>query len=79
MRGCMYVHSRTTIVFIHLVPKARVSMENNNKPIPCGLSGKKKGEVHYKSNLKPRAQRQILFKQTHEYYANTYDTFIRAY
>lgn len=35
---CLYVCVyQTTIVFIHLAPKACVSMKNNNKPIPCGL------------------------------------------
>lgn len=46
----IYTIERTTIVFIHLVPKARVSMKNNNKPIPCGLG--KRRIIEKKKNKK---------------------------
>lgn len=52
---CMYVCvHQTTIVFIHLAPKACVrvcmcmSMKNNNKPIPCSLKKiKSKNQLNF--------------------------------
>lgn len=54
--GCICVYYQTTIVFIHLVLKARVSMKNNNKPIPCGL-GKRNSK---KSTKLEKKQSNIL-------------------
>lgn len=58
----VYVYYTTTIVFIHLVPKARVSMKNNNKLIPCGLVKKKKKDYY-----KPRIKLKGKFVYTHIY------------